>query len=140
MTSYRVGRVTARQFIAALLAITVVSATSIAQVANRNSPGAVYAMTNEATGNRIAVFARAADGTLAPAVYVPTGGLGSGTFENTAGGLTLTGQSPDNVGGGNQFLFATNPEITPSLRFASRRIRSWNLPMLTLPMGMGRSA
>jgi 6-phosphogluconolactonase len=76
--------------------------------ASASSPGAVYAMTNEATGNRIMVFNRASDGTLTPGESFSTGGQGSGTFENTAGGLVLTGQSPDNVGFGNQYLFATN--------------------------------
>lgn len=73
-----------------------------------DSPGAVYAMTNEASGNRVMVFNRAGDGTLTPAGSFPTGGTGSGTFENTAGGLILTGQSPDNIGGGNRYLFTTN--------------------------------
>ncbi len=99
-TRFRIVAGTARQYLAILLALTVINVTGIAQTGN--SPGAVYAMTNEAAGNRIAVFNRAANGTLTPGGSFATGGLGSGTFENTANGLILTGQSPDNVGGGNR--------------------------------------
>jgi hypothetical protein len=73
-----------------------------------NSPGAVYAMTNDPTDNQVMVFNRAADGILTPAGSFPTGGQGSGSFEGSAGGLILTAQSPDNLGGGNRYLFATN--------------------------------
>ncbi|HXI15931.1 MAG TPA: beta-propeller fold lactonase family protein [Chloroflexota bacterium] len=72
------------------------------------SPGAVYAMTNELTGNRVMVYKRAADGLLTPGGSFPTGGMGSGTFENSANGLILSGQSPDNLRGGNRYLFATD--------------------------------
>ena len=40
--------------------------------------GAVFAMTNQPTGNVIVAFRRSADGTLTPAGTFPTGGLGSG--------------------------------------------------------------
>jgi len=72
------------------------------------TPGAVYAMTNEPNGNRVMVFNRAADGTLTPGAAFATGGMGSGGFEGSAGGLILTGQSPDNLGRGNRYLIATN--------------------------------
>ena len=74
----------------------------------QNGPGAVYAMTNEPTGNRVLVYNRAADGTLTPGGSFATGGMGSGQFEGSAGGLILTGQSPDNLGRGNHYLLATN--------------------------------
>ena len=73
-----------------------------------SSPGAVYAMTNEATGNRVQAFNRGADGRLTAAGSFPTGGMGSASFEGSAGGLILAGQSPDNLGRGNRYLFATN--------------------------------
>lgn len=44
----------------------------------RQDDGRVYAMANEATGNQILEFRRAADGTLTLLDRVPTGGLGSG--------------------------------------------------------------
>jgi 6-phosphogluconolactonase (cycloisomerase 2 family) len=34
--------------------------------------------------------------------------MGSSSFEGSAGGLILAGQSPDNLGRGNRYLFATN--------------------------------
>lgn len=72
------------------------------------SPGAVYAMTNDATNNQVVVLNRRADGTLTPAGSFPTGGQGSGTFENSANGLILGEQSPNNLNGGNKYLYATN--------------------------------
>ncbi len=51
---------------------------------------------------------RAADGTLTPAGSFATGGRGSGTFENSANGLILSEQSPNNLGGSFNYLFATN--------------------------------
>lgn len=74
----------------------------------QGSPGAVYAMTNDATNNQVVVLNRAADGTLTPAGSFDTGGTGSGTFENSANGLILGEQSPNNLNGGYRYLFATN--------------------------------
>jgi 6-phosphogluconolactonase (cycloisomerase 2 family) len=72
----------------------------------------VYAATNEPTGDRIQVFARAADGTLTPGAAVPTGGAGSGGFEGSANGLILASRggesSPNNLTGGPDRLLATN--------------------------------
>jgi len=76
--------------------------------AQSGSPGAVYAMTNDATNNEVVVLHRAADGTLTPAGSFSTGGRGSGTFENSANGLILGEQSPNNLSGGFHYLFATN--------------------------------
>jgi len=74
-----------------------------------NSPGAVYAMTNDATNNQVVVLNRAADGMLTPAGSFPTGGRGSGTFENSANGLVLGEDvSPNNLRGNSKYLFATN--------------------------------
>jgi len=76
--------------------------------AEGNAPGAVYAMTNDAINNAVVVLNRAADGTLTPAGSFPTGGTGSGTFENSANGLILGEQSPNNLNGSYKYLFATN--------------------------------
>jgi 6-phosphogluconolactonase (cycloisomerase 2 family) len=86
-----------------------------------DTPGAVYAMTNEPTGNRVVMFNRAADGTLTPGGSFPTGGMGSGQFEGSAGGLILTGQSPDNLGGGNRYLLATNTGSNEITLFAVKK-------------------
>lgn len=88
--------------------LTGAAALAAAQVTNSNSPGAVYAMTNDASNNQVVAFNRAADGTLTPAGSFSTGGTGSGTFENSANGLILAEQSPNNLNGGNHYLFATN--------------------------------
>jgi len=73
-----------------------------------SSPGAVYAMTNDATNNQVVVLNRSADGILTPGGSFPTGGRGSGTFENSANGLILGEQSPNNLNGSYKFLYATN--------------------------------
>jgi len=74
----------------------------------QGSPGAVYLMTNDPTANAIAVFDRAADGTLTYTVSVPTGGRGSGTIENNANALILGEQSPNNLNGGYKYLYGVN--------------------------------
>jgi len=75
-------------------------------------PGAVYAATNEPTGNRIQTFSRAQDGTLTPGDAVPTGGTGSGGFEGSANGVVLASRggesSPNNLTGSPNLLLATN--------------------------------
>jgi 6-phosphogluconolactonase len=50
--------------------------TAIASVESSGS-GAVYLSSNDADGNEILVFTRAADGSLTPAGEVPTGGIGT---------------------------------------------------------------
>lgn len=56
------------------------------------TPNAVYVMTNQTApdGNAVAVFSRAADGTLTPAGTFPTGGLGTGP----TGGVIAPGVDP----------------------------------------------
>lgn len=52
--------------------------------------GAVYTITNEAAGNAVLVFARAADGSLTPAGQFATGGTGSGAGLGSQGALALS--------------------------------------------------
>lgn len=69
--------------------------------------GAVFAATNQPTGNAIAVFRRAADGTLSPAGMFPTGGLGAGGPSDplrSQGSLILAGRGSGN----EQLLFVVN--------------------------------
>ncbi len=54
------------------------------------TPGAVYTEMNGAAGNAIAVFRRAADGTLTPAGLVPTGGTGTGAGLGSQGAVILS--------------------------------------------------
>lgn len=51
--------------------------------------GAVYVLTNATGGNAVAVFDRAADGTLTPAGTVATGGAGTGAGLGSQGALVL---------------------------------------------------
>ncbi len=62
--------------------------------------GAIYTLTNNAAGNAVAIFNRAADGTLTPAGSVSTGGLGTGVALGSQGALTLSAD--------HQWLFAVN--------------------------------
>jgi 6-phosphogluconolactonase (cycloisomerase 2 family) len=52
--------------------------------------GAVFTLSNDAGGNTVLVFARAADGTLTQVDEVATGGLGSGGGLGSQGALTLS--------------------------------------------------
>lgn len=74
--------------------------------------GAVFSMSNALDGNVVVAFDRAPDGKLTEAGRFPTGGNGSGGFEDTANGLVLgstAGESaPNNLIGASQLLFATN--------------------------------
>ncbi len=63
-------------------------------------PGAVYVLTNAAAGNAVAIFARAADGSLTAAGTVPTGGLGTGAGLGSQGAVILS----DN----NRWLYAVD--------------------------------
>jgi 6-phosphogluconolactonase len=62
---------------------------------------AVYALTNEPTGNRLAVFERNGRGMLSLAGFVPTGGLGTGANTENQGGLAFS----DN----RSAIYAINP-------------------------------
>ena len=73
---------------------------------------AVFTLANGASGNRVVAFARAHDGTLAPAGSVSTGGAGTGVTGKTQGSLAL---SPDgrrlyavNGGSGTIAVFAVH--------------------------------
>ena len=73
---------------------------SVGVAAAAGNDGAVYTLTNNAAGNAVAIFNRAADGTLAPGGTVSTGGLGSGAGLGSQGSLTLSAN--------HRWLFAVN--------------------------------
>ena len=52
--------------------------------------GYAYTISNAVAGNELVVYARAADGTLAPDGSVPAGGLGAGAGLASQGAVTLT--------------------------------------------------
>lgn len=68
---------------------------------HRNFAGAVYTMTNDASGNEVITFHRTARGHLVPGGIFSTGGLGSGDGLGNQGALVL---SED-----NRWLFVVNP-------------------------------
>lgn len=82
-----------------MLMLGLISVSSMA-LANGNSPGAVYTMTNATEGNAILIFDRASDGTLKPAGSEFTGGFGTGGGLGNQSGLTLTEEG--------QWLLAVN--------------------------------
>lgn len=61
-----------------------------AQLDGGATPGAVYTITNQAAGNEVRVFARAADGTLSPAGTYATGGTGTGAGLGSQGAVVLS--------------------------------------------------
>jgi 6-phosphogluconolactonase (cycloisomerase 2 family) len=80
--------------------------------ATSSTPGAVYSMTNRTEGNTVTAFRRTAAGTLSDPRSFPTGGNGTGTPEDSANGLILTGvggeSSPINTKAAGTLLLATN--------------------------------
>src|SRR5437899_11610104 len=75
-----------------------------------DAPGAVYTMTNAAAGNSILIFNRAANGALANAGSVPTGGKGQGAGLGSQGALMISGDQrwllAANVGSNDVTLFS----------------------------------
>lgn len=75
--------------------------------------GGVFTMSNAPDGNMVVAFGRQADGRLVRIGEFPTGGAGSGSFEDAANGLVLgTAQgeaSPNNHIEQAELLFAVNP-------------------------------
>ena len=82
---------------------------------------AVYTITNQVSGNAVAVFTRAADGTLTPAGTVPTGGTGTGTGLGSQGAVVLSDDGlrlfAVNAGSNDVSVFTVSPA---GLTLASR--------------------
>jgi len=74
------------------------SANVVSQTAD--GPGAVYALTNAAGGNAVAMYARGADGVLSWVGSVPTGGTGAGASLGSQGAIALADDG--------RWLFAVN--------------------------------
>jgi len=89
-----------------------------------DAPGAVYALTNQAAGNAVAMYARAADGTLTWLGSVATGGSGAGSSLGSQGAVALSDDG--------RWLFAVNAgsddisafQITPSGLALTSRVAS----------------
>ena len=105
----RIGALTALAIVAAcardnnvtgLAADRAVSLNASAASLAADAPGAVYALTNEAGGNAVAMYTRAASGSLTLLSSVPTGGVGGGSSLGSQGALALSGDG--------RWLFAVN--------------------------------
>jgi 6-phosphogluconolactonase len=62
-------------------------ASALAAAGSSGTAGAVYTSTNSPAGNAVVIFSREANGTLAPAGIVPTGGLGTGAGLGSQGAV-----------------------------------------------------
>jgi len=97
----RIGQNSVRLFVTALVMFSMMAGFATpALAAPQNTNGAVYTVSNAASGNEIIVYERSANGTLAFQGSYSTGGLGSGAGLGSQGAVALS----DN----NQWLFAVN--------------------------------
>ena len=91
----------ARLFLTAVFLLALVAGiTSPAAAASQSAFGAVYTMTNAASGNEVLVYDRSSDGSLAFQGAYATDGLGSGTGLGSQSAVTLSHN--------NHWLFAVN--------------------------------
>ncbi|HEX9389416.1 MAG TPA: beta-propeller fold lactonase family protein, partial [Anaerolineales bacterium] len=91
----------ARLFLTAVFLLALVAGiTSPAAAASQSAFGAVYTLTNAASGNEVLVYNRSSDGSLAFQGSYPTDGLGSGAGLGSQSALTLSHN--------NHWLFAVN--------------------------------
>ena len=92
-------------------------------------PRAVYTITNQVGGNAVAVFARAADGTLTPAGSFSTGGAGTGAGLGSQGAVTLSNDGrllfTVNAGSNDVSVFRVDPQ---GLSLLSRTPSGGTLP------------
>ena len=77
------------------------------------APGAVYTLMNLTSGNAVAIFARAADGTLTAAGTVATGGTGTGSGLGSQGAVVLSADGrwlfAVNAGSNDVSIFSVSP-------------------------------
>jgi len=92
--------------------------------------GAVYTLTNQVGGNAVAVFTRGADGRLASAGSVATGGTGTGASLGSQGAVSLSNDGRRlfavNAGSNDVSVFAVSPT---GLALASRTASGGTLPI-----------
>jgi 6-phosphogluconolactonase len=89
----------------AACALLVTAAPAMASDDDRRG-GAVYTLTNSTSGNAVAVFDRAPDGSLTAAGSVATGGVGSGAGLGSQGALVLDDQRLFAVNAGSNSISA----------------------------------
>src|SRR5437773_12480857 len=91
---------------------------------------AVYTLTNQVAGNAVAVFNRAADGTLSAAGTIATGGTGTGGGLGSQGAVALSDDGRRlfavNAGSNDVSVFSVGPA---GLSLASRTASGGTLPI-----------
>ena len=97
-----------------------------------DAPAAVFALTNQTVGNAVAMYARAADGSLMWAGSVATGGTGAGTGLGSQGALALSDDGrwlfAVNAGSNDVSAFRVSPRgLTLTSRVASGGVRPISL-------------
>ncbi len=97
--------------LAVVLAAFAITAGSAA--AGDGRAGALYTLTNGASGNAVLAFDRGADGTISPAGSFATGGLGTGSGLGSQGALVLSGNG--------KWLYAVNAGSNEISAFAVRK-------------------
>lgn len=83
-----------------ILGVVVAALALAAPALANNDPGAVYALSNAASGNAVLVYAHSADGSFSPSGSYATGGLGSGNGLGSQGAVIVSGN--------NRFVLAVN--------------------------------
>ena len=107
-----------------------VDASSAALAAD--APGAVYALTNQAGGNAVAIFSRTADGHLSWSGSIATGGTGAGSSLGSQGAPALSDDG--------RWLFAVNAgsndvsafQVTPGGLALTSRVSSGGVRPISL--------
>lgn len=111
-----------RHMLWSIAAVLALGAGTASATQDRRIVGAVYTMSNAASGNQILVFNRHADGTLSPAGAVATGGSGSGGGLGNQGGVVLSDDGEwllaVNAGSNDVSVFAVGEH---GLRLTDRR-------------------
>jgi 6-phosphogluconolactonase (cycloisomerase 2 family) len=105
--------------LAALVTTVVAIAVPAASAASRATAGAVYTITNAATGNGVAYFSRDAAGALSLVATYATGGNGTGANLGSQGAVGLSDDG--------KLLFAVNAGSDSISEFAVREDGSLNL-------------
>jgi 6-phosphogluconolactonase len=89
---------------ASCAALLLAAAATAGAAGKSHAAGYVYTLTNSPAGNAVAVFARAADGTLTPDGTVPTGGLGTGANLGSQGAIIVSGHELFAVNAGDNSI------------------------------------
>jgi 6-phosphogluconolactonase (cycloisomerase 2 family) len=87
-----------------LIATALALVVAVPAMASGGGKGAVYTLTNAASGNAVAVFDRAGDGSLTAAGTVATGGNGTGAGLGSQGAIVLDGDRLLAVNAGSNSL------------------------------------